>query len=158
VNTPARRRDIFLAIMLVAIGVVSTVIVGVEVNRQRTYETNRADNAIAALAQACAQVVRLGGHCAVGPEQIQGDQGPAGEQGPPGPPGIDGDQGPPGPEGSPGPAGPSGPAGPAGPQGPEGPRGPAGPPGPTCPNGWHQEQFLVMIKADHWQLTVLCVP
>ena len=151
-NTPARRRDIFLAIMLVAVGVVSTMIVGVEVNRQREYETNRADNAIAALAQACAQVEHLGGHCAVGPGQIQGDRGPAGEMGPPGPPGIDGDQGPPGPEGSPGP---SGPAGPAGPQGPEGPQGPAGPPGPSCPAGWHQAQ----VRVPGWPTLILgCIP
>lgn len=154
-NTPAKRRDIVLAVMLVAISVITTLVIGAVINRQRQFETNRADNAIAALAQACAQVERLGGHCVTGPAQIQGDTGPAGEQGPPGPPGIDGEQGPPGP---PGPDGSPGPSGVAGPRGEQGPPGNDGAPGPTCPAGFHLQLLTVRLANGGDSIQVLaCV-
>jgi hypothetical protein len=140
-------------------------------------ETERADQAVAAIEDACAQVERLGGVCVEDPEDFHGadgppgPQGPQGEPGPTGPTGPEGDVGPTGPAGPTGEAGPTGATGadgedgsdgsdgavgPAGPQGEPGPTGPAGPPGPTCPEGYTTENHTV-ITEDGPQEAVICV-
>lgn len=140
-------------------------------------ETERADQAVAAAEDLCAQVEDLGWTCVQDPEELRGDPG---AEGPQGPPGETGATGPAGPEGDPGPTGPAGPtgepgptgaagadgedgadgaAGPAGPRGdpgPTGPAGPSGPPGPTCPEGYTTENHTV-ITEDGPQEAVICV-
>lgn len=128
-HTQERRRSILYAALLVAIGVISTVLVGGAVNAEKRQETNRADSALVALQQACEQVAQLGGRCVTGPAQVKGNAGP---------PGI------------PGPAGPVGPMGPAGPAGATGPAGLPGAqavvalaPVTACPAGWRLEPLTV---------------
>lgn len=151
-NTPLTRKSFFQSSSLIAVGVISTAIIGTTVNHQREYEVNRADNAIVALEQACAQVERLGGHCVVKPEQIRGDAGPSGAQGPPGPAGIDGDIGPLGPPG------PSGNPGLPGDQGLAGRDGTDGAPGPTCPAGFHLQLLTVRLANGGASIQILaCV-
>lgn len=155
-----RRRSIIYALLLVALGVITTVIIGASVNRERQNATSRADNAVAAMQQACAQVQRLGGQCAAAP--------PAGQGRPPtdaemaaavtdylarhpvsGQPPTDAQiaaavadylaANPP----------PAGAAGAAG---------TSGPPGPSCPDGWHLQQVTIMIKGGGgWQPGLICV-
>ena len=151
-HTRERRRDIFFFALALGLGVVLTVIIGTTINHQREYEINRADNAVAALAQACAQVERLGGHCLTGPAQIQGDTG---VQGPPGPPGIDGASGRPPTEAeiaaavatyllaNPPSAGPPGPAGPPG-------------IGQPCPGHW--ELLTIKLANGGSRQSFQCVP
>lgn len=141
-----RRRDILFALVALGLGVVSTVIIGAIVNGERRYETNRADDAIVALEQACAQVERLGGHCATKPAQIEGDTRPASVPGPPGPSGIDGPPGRPPTEAeiaaavsayllaNPVPAGQPGQQGDA---------------GPSCPTGWHLAVLTVRLAGGN---------
>lgn len=144
----ARRRSILWALVLVAVGVL-TALGGVAINREREYETNRADAAAAALEQACAQVVRLGGQCVVSPEQIPPRPGPKGDRGEPGPSGPAGETGPQGLDGLPGPSGPVGAAGPVGPR---------GSPGPSCPAGWHLEFLIVRLAGGGESVGILaCV-
>lgn len=129
-----RRRTITFAAIMFAIGLVSAAGVGTLVNREREAETNRADNAIIALQQACEQVARLGGHCVTEPADVNR------EPPPPGPPGPQGERGFIGPPGSPGPAGSPGPPGEPGLIGPQ------GPPGPACPSGWHLQLLSVRLS------------
>lgn len=178
---PRRRLIIAIVAMVLAAGLVGASFAAMFVRNAE--ETERADEAVAAIEDACAQVERLGGVCVENPEEFHGADGPPGPEGPQGDPGP---TGPPGPEGDPGPTGPTGPAGdvgptgetgadgadgtdgadgadgdpgPAGPQGepgPEGPAGPAGPPGPTCPEGYTTETHTV-ITEDGPKEAVVCV-
>jgi len=137
------RRTITWAAILVAVGVVSTVAVGTLVNREREAETNRADNAIVALQQACEQVARLGGHCVSEPEDV----------GPNPPPGPRGERGAPGPSGPPGPSGGPGPAGEPGPPGTDGAD---GVPGQWCPG--HLELLTVKLAGGGSATILACIP
>jgi hypothetical protein len=110
------------------------VIIGAAINTQRQHETNRADNALIALQQACDQVARLGGHCVTDPSEIKGNPPP---ESIPGPTGRDGQ------------AGPAGVPGPAGSPGPSGPPGETGPPGPSCPLLGYHLQLLTVIVEGH---------
>lgn len=143
-------------------------------------QTERADLAVSAVEDACAQVERLGQTCVEDPEELRGDPG---AEGPPGPQGEPGPTGPQGPEGDAGPTGPAGPTGEPGPTGaagvdgtdgvdgadgtngvdgqdgaagPQGEPGPTGPPGPTCPEGYTTESHTV-ITEDGPQAAVICV-
>lgn len=137
-----RRRTIFWAFIFVFLGIASTALIGTIINRRTEAETNRADNAIIALQQACEQVQRLGGHCVTEPSEVSRDP-------PPGPPGPQGEPGEPGPAGSPGPSGSPGPPGPSGPQ---------GPPGPTCLGGFHLELLTVRLSPGGEAIQILaCV-
>jgi len=162
VSPAVQRRRIGLVIALCALGCMLTFAIGAWSARRAQSETNRADTAVAALADACAQVERLGGRCAVDPSSLKGDRGdigPAGPTGPPGPPGLDGATivGPPGPTGPPGPAGPQGAAGADGATGPAGADGKDGAPGPACPIGYHP-QAVTVLTTDGPQDGVLCEP
>src|SRR5215813_5710075 len=142
-----RRRTIIFALVCFALGIVLTAVVGGVLTYQKDQQENRANSAVAALAQACAQVEQLGGRCA---------NPPAGTV-VPGPPGRDGRPGPPGPRGTPGPSGspgPSGNPGPSGPPGQQGPPGDSGPPGATCPDGFHLQLIVVRI-ANGKPVTIL---
>lgn len=129
-HTRERQRFFLYTLTVIAITLATWVIVGGAVNRNRQYEENRADNALAALDQACRQVAALGGRCVTEPSQVRGDTGP---EGMPGPPGQDGAPGRPPTEAeitaavtaylqvNPPLVGPPG------------PQGETGPPGPPCP-------------------------
>jgi hypothetical protein len=137
-----RQRWIFWALAIFVLGALlagGIVAATVVVANQKREETNRADSAVAALTQACAQVERLGGRCVTPPSAIQGGTAPTVI---PGPPGRDGHPGPAGLPGSPGPSGSSGPSGPPGPQGPQGDTGSSG---MTCPSGFHLQLITVRI-------------
>lgn len=142
-------RHITWAAILVAIGVISTLLVGVLVNREREAETNRADNAIVALQQACEQVRLLGGHCQTEPSDVDGNPPAPGPRGPRGEQGVPGPSGPLGPEGSPGPTGATGENGETGPE---------GQPGPACPAGWHLQLLTVRLSNGGASIEILaCV-
>jgi type II secretory pathway pseudopilin PulG len=162
-----QRRWTGFVVALLVTGFLASLVIGDIVTRRQQSETNRADTAVAALADACAQVERLGGHCAVDPSSLKGDRGdsgPAGPTGPPGPSGLNGASivGPSGPAGAAGAVGPAGAQGPAGAEGQTGPQGPTGPagqdgaPGPACPTGYHQ-QALTVITSDGPHDIVACV-
>lgn len=161
-HTEERRRSIIYALLLVAVSVVSTVLIGTAVNHQRQQATNRADNAIIALQQACEQVQRLGGRCVTEPSEV-GDV----PEGRPGRAGIDGRPGGPPTPGeiaaqvaaylSANPA-PSGEPGAAGQQGEPGAQGNTGPPGPTCPGGFHLQLLTVRLANGGSSIQILaCV-
>lgn len=161
--SPAKqRRRLYLVGALIAAALLLFAVFGTWAATRQHSESNRADTATAALASACAEVDRLGGHCAIDPASLKGDQGDAGPSGPPGRDGTDGVSivGPSGPSGSTGPTGSAGAQGPVGPQGGEGPPGPAGAdgqPGPTCPTGYHTE--VVRIRTTTGARDILaCVP
>lgn len=145
-----RRRTIIFAIICVFIGTLGNALYGTLVNRERESETNRADNAIVALQQACEQVQRLGGRCLTEPSDVTENPPPQ-----PGPSGPQGNQGEPG---QPGPAGSSGPSGSPGPPGGPGLIGSQGPPGPACPSGWHLQLLTVRLSNGGASIDILaCV-
>jgi len=144
-HTRQRQRSITFALICFAVGLVASAVIGAALTSQKKEETNRADSAVAALTQACAQVERLGGRCVTPPSAIQGGPVPTVV---PGPPGRDGH---PGPAGLPGLPGPSGSPGPTGPQGPQGD---TGPPGTSCPDGFHLQLITVRI-ADGKPVAIL---
>jgi len=129
-------------------------------------ESDRADEAVAAAEDLCAQVEDLGWTCVQDPEELRGDPGAEGPQGPAGDPGPTGPSGPPGLEGDVGPTGPAGPTGEPGPtgeagadgadgsdgaSGPEGPQGETGPTGPPGPPGEDGEDAETCPEGFSWQ-------
>lgn len=88
-HTKARHGTILFTLAVVAVTLVTYVALGRLAGDRTKQETNRADNALAALQQACEQVARLGGQCVTPPSQVSDAPhtllGPAGEPGPPGP-------------------------------------------------------------------------
>jgi hypothetical protein len=159
-----QRKTIFLVGVLLLLAVVASYWFGTINQTKQESETNRANTAVAALESACAEVQRLGGHCATDPASLKGDTGAVGPVGPAGPAGRDGVDGATivGPSGAPGSTGPEGPQGATGAQGDTGPAGPAGPagqdgaPGPTCPTGYHAQD--ITVRTTDGPVTVLaCV-
>lgn len=142
-HTAVRQWTIVLAFVVFVLGVVTAVAIGMAVNAERRYETNRADNALVALQQACDQVAQLGGRCVTEPSQVRGNAAP----GIPGLPGRDGRDG----IGIPGPIGPSGPAGPQGETGPASES--------SCPLVGYRLELLTVRLANGGdsRLALLCV-
>lgn len=149
-HTYERRQSIVYAFVLVAVSVVSTVVIGAIISRNLQQETNRADNALVALQQACEQVERFGGRCITEPSEV-GDT----------PEGVPGPQGSQGPQGFTGPSGPEGPPGPSGPPGlpgAPGSQGDIGPSGPTCPADFHLQLLTVRLANGGTSIQILaCV-
>lgn len=148
--TAGQRRVNWLVLVCIALGLVVAGVLGRITDDRTQAETNRANDAVAALEQACHQVALLGGRCATDPASLKGDRGDVGPTGPPGPagpPGRPGPTGAPGPSGAPGPTGPTGPAGATGPAG----------TGRSCPSSYHLE--LITFRTEGKRYTLLaCVP
>lgn len=145
-------RHITWAAVLVAVSIISTLVVGALVNRQREAETSRADIATYTAEQLCEQVRQMGAICVIDPADL-----PKGDRGEPGPMGPRGERGLTGPEGPPGPPGIDGAAGPSGPAGPPGQDGQDGAPGPSCPAGWHLAEVNILTKPNSWQTVLVCI-
>lgn len=130
--TRRRQRRIMLlaGVAILAAGILLGFLLVGLTNRADEQE-QRADEAVAAAEQACAQLKALNYPCPFDPKQLKGDQGDAGPQGPAGPSGPAGRDGTNGFDGTAGPSGPPGPEGADGAVGPTGPAGSQGEPGPA---------------------------
>jgi hypothetical protein len=101
-------------------------------------QEERAEEAVGAVDQLCAQVEELGRSCVVNPEDLRGEQGDPGQPGEPGEegdPGQEGEQGEQGEEGEPGQPGEEGQPGPTGQPGEPGQPGTPGEPGQPGQDG-----------------------